>query len=160
MKIIIDNIIEDVGAYKELEAEINPLDIKIIDREIEITKPINLKLHVINAEDEFLISGDISLEFNVACSRCLKRFDLPLVIEINEEVSKDRVEAARNSIIDISKEVRDNIMVAIPMNPVCDQNCAGLCPGCGLNLNEDDCDCFMHTVDPRLAKLEELLDNN
>lgn len=158
MKINIDDIKEKVGAFKEVKVEKELADIEFRDREIKVKEPAKMEFQVINTDESFLVTGKINLKLIVKCSRCLETFDLSLNIDLEEPVSKDRVEVGSETIIDIGQEINDNIMVAIPMQPVCDEACAGLCPSCGQDLNEEDCDCFMHTVDPRLAKLEELLE--
>lgn len=158
MKINVQDIKEDLGAFKEVKIEEEAVDIELEDREIMISEPAQMKFQIVNTDESFLVTGKIDLNLAVKCSRCLKAFDMQLNIEIEETVSKDRIEGGSEAVIDIEEEINDNIMVAIPMQPICDEECAGLCPNCGKNLNEGDCDCFMHTVDPRLAKLEELLD--
>lgn len=159
MKINVEDIKENLGEFKELSFKEQIEDLKFQGRDIKVVKPAQMEFQVFNTDDSFLVTGSIELELNVACSRCLERFNLPVSIDLEEEVDKEEVELIDNqAMIDITKEIDDSIMLAIPMQPVCDEDCAGLCPSCGQNLNEADCDCFMHTVDPRLAKLEKLLD--
>jgi uncharacterized protein len=53
--------------------------------------------------------------------------------------------------------VREEIILSIPMKAVCSETCKGLCPECGQNLNEGQCDCVVERIDPRLAPLLDLL---
>jgi uncharacterized protein len=55
--------------------------------------------------------------------------------------------------IDLSEAVRQYILLAMPMKPLCREDCAGLCPRCGCNRNIDSCDCSDSGVDPRFAVL-------
>lgn len=161
MKITVEDIKEDIGDFKKISFEQEIEDIEFQGRDIRLVKPAEMEFQVFNTDDSFLVTGSIELESNVACSRCLERFTLPITIQIEEEVDKEEVELIDNqAMIDITKEIDDNIILSVPMQPVCDEDCAGLCPSCGQNLNKADCDCFMHTVDPRLAKLEKLLDED
>ncbi|SDC51592.1 MULTISPECIES: YceD family protein [unclassified Candidatus Frackibacter] len=160
MKIDISDIRGDIGAFKEVHLTKEDVDVQLKGRDIEIENPVEMDLQVINTDESFLVTGTIDLYLAVKCSRCLKPFEMAVEAKVEEEVSKDRVEVGQLTTIDIEDEVIDSIMLAVPMKPVCDDECAGLCPSCGINLNFEDCDCFMHTVDPRLAKLEELLDND
>ncbi|SJZ55127.1 YceD family protein [Selenihalanaerobacter shriftii] len=160
MIINISDIRENLGAIKEVKLEEEIEDIQFQDREIQIDGPAKMAFQVINTEDSFLVVGDIDLNLNVKCSRCLDEFTLPVTAKLEEEVEKDRVELSGAASINIEEEIEDNVFLAIPMKPVCDEDCAGICPSCGQDLNEGDCDCFMHTVDPRLAKLEQLLDKD
>ncbi|MGL5514994.1 MAG: YceD family protein, partial [Sporomusa sp.] len=59
--------------------------------------------------------------------------------------------------IDIIDLIRENILLAAPIKPVCSQSCRGLCPECGINLNIHTCSCISTKIDPRLAVLEKLL---
>ena len=56
--------------------------------------------------------------------------------------------------------VRDTLLVAEPLRELCKSDCKGLCPVCGQNLNEGQCDCDTFVPDPRLAALESLLKND
>ncbi|MGM0471082.1 MAG: YceD family protein [Bacillota bacterium] len=159
MKINVTDIREDLGAFKEINLEQEFDDIKSQGHEFKVVEPAEINLQVFNTDESFLVTGSIDLKFEVACSRCLDKFELPLTVKLEEEIDREDVEMINNqSMIDITKEIDDNVMVSLPMKPVCDDDCAGLCSNCGQNLNEADCECFMHTVDPRLAKLEKLLD--
>ena len=57
--------------------------------------------------------------------------------------------------IDISDVVRETILLAQPLNNICSPECRGLCLKCGANLNETDCNCDRHVMDPRLAALQD-----
>jgi uncharacterized protein len=61
--------------------------------------------------------------------------------------------------IDLEPVLRELIILATPMHAVCREDCLGLCPECGQNLNEGPCDCRPDDVDPRLAVLKALLDD-
>jgi uncharacterized protein len=58
--------------------------------------------------------------------------------------------------LDLTEAVRQYSLLAIPMKTLCKKNCAGLCPTCGKNLNEGQCDCPKDDIDPRWSKLAEL----
>ena len=58
--------------------------------------------------------------------------------------------------IDITKDVRDYALLAIPMKKLCKEDCKGLCVNCGKNLNEGDCNCSKDMIDPRWLPLQEL----
>jgi uncharacterized protein len=58
--------------------------------------------------------------------------------------------------IDLEPMLRDALVLALPLNPLCSQDCKGYCAGCGQNLNEGECTCTSDDVDPRWAGLEAL----
>ncbi len=58
--------------------------------------------------------------------------------------------------IDLDPIVREQVLLALPMDAVCSEDCKGLCPVCGQNLNEKNCSCERKVVDPRLAALKNI----
>jgi len=68
--------------------------------------------------------------------------------EVNEETYSGKV-------IDLDPVIREQLLLALPSYPVCQESCKGLCPVCGVNLNERDCGCDRHVPDPRWAALEK-----
>jgi len=55
--------------------------------------------------------------------------------------------------------LKDNIILNLPVKKVCDDNCKGLCPRCGVNLNEKTCDCKDENINPQLEVLKKFFDN-
>jgi uncharacterized protein len=106
------------------------------------------------------------------CSRCLEAFTLPVtthfdlryvprtenVGEGEKEVEEDDLATAfySNDRIDLGHLIGEQLQLAVPMKPLCDEACKGLCPQCGMNLNTGSCDCSQTWEDPRLAALKAL----
>ncbi|GEJ56163.1 hypothetical protein AMYX_09040 [Anaeromyxobacter diazotrophicus] len=65
-------------------------------------------------------------------------------------------ETYSGKVIDLDPAVREQLLLALPRYPVCQESCKGLCSVCGANLNERDCGCDRHVPDPRWAGLEKL----
>ena len=61
-----------------------------------------------------------------------------------------------NDQIDLGHLIVEQLQLAVPMKPLCDEACKGLCPQCGMNLNTGSCDCSQTWEDPRLAALRNL----
>ncbi len=116
-----------------------------------------------------LVTGKLETELLVTCSRCLNQFREPLNLEIEEEffptidiltgaaiAAPDDEPGAfvidKNNVMDLGEAIRQYALMALPMKPLCRQDCKGLCPTCGKNLNVEGCDCPPQ-VDPRWAKL-------
>lgn len=100
------------------------------------------------------------------CGRCLAPFALPLHIDVEREVKRcedgfeDSIVVDGSDCFDLAEEVRAQIYFAFPAKPLCKEDCKGLCPVCGCNLNESSCSCDTKTADPRLAVLKKLIDQN
>jgi uncharacterized protein len=141
--------------------------------DIKIIKPFNAIMNVEKSESELFIKGIVNGEVKLQCSRCLKDYNMPIraVFEIiyhpietlkrEELVELKRgemdVEFYREGYIDTEDIVRDQILLNIPMKPLCFESCKGLCPVCGTNLNEAECGCERKKLDPRFAVLQSLL---
>ena len=67
------------------------------------------------------------------------------------------VQLFTGDVIDLEQQVLDTMRLNIPMAHQCHENCRGICPYCGKNLNEGDCDCVAEVVDPRWKDLESFL---
>ncbi|MCK8827246.1 DUF177 domain-containing protein [Natroniella acetigena] len=154
MKVNIAEIKDDLGAMMTVEMPIALNNKLIEEQKITVVDPSSLELKIINSEGEYVVVGTASLSLQAICSRCLEKFKRSLEFEIKGEVPEEEVEDVE---LDISNILVEHIRLATPMKYICDEDCQGLCPNCGKNLNEEDCDCIMHKVDPRLAKLEKLL---
>ncbi len=151
---------EDIG---DLDPGISPLS--TLDGDVKLVR----------TADGILASGDLHATVELSCSRCLDLFAKPLRFGIEEEFKPtiDIVTGARmpmteddepatmidaHHMLDLTEIVRQNLLLAQPMYPVCRSKCRGLCPNCGQNWNEAPCDCTLEEIDPRLAALKQLLD--
>ena len=105
--------------------------------------------------------------FMAECGRCLRRFELPLSITSKKLVRRDADEDFEDVIyvdgglcIDIDEEIRAQLYFEFPTKPLCSDDCKGLCPVCGCDLNEKSCSCDIRTTGPRLAVLKKLIDKS
>ena len=123
--------------------------------------PISGEVTLLRTDKGIFVSGILEATFKAVCSRCLVPLEQPLTLHIEEEYSSDAVEGAfiinGDQEIDLSEAVRQYLLLATPMKPICRKDCAGLCPSCGHNLNLGPCDCPPREIDPRLAQLAMLV---
>ncbi len=123
-----------------------------------------------------LLKAELRTEVEVTCSRCLSPFRSPLTLSIEEEYFPvtDMVSGASLSlpeepgyfviderhILDLTEAVRQYALLVIPMKPLCREECAGLCPTCGHDVNQGPCDCPSQGLDPCWSRLRKLLLTN
>jgi len=145
------------------------------DEGYAIVSPVHLVMDVQKQGDVFRATGRVEGTLRLECGRCLELFDVPVAEtfelryvpaaenagEDEREVSDDDVTTAfyRDQTIDLEELMREQFQLALPMKPLCDEACKGLCPQCGANLNTNPCDCRPSRVDPRLKGLSDLLKN-
>lgn len=150
--------LKEIGSRKQLSLELEFHNLEFVNREIEIEKTIELELEIFNTSDSFVVEGNLKAELILSCSRCLQKYSSPIELDISEDVLKSEMEDEEE--LYLNEIVVDNIILALPMKPLCSDNCKGICPECGQDLNEGDCDCEVEAVDPRLAKLKDFYNDN
>lgn len=123
-----------------------------------------------------LAKGALHTEIELTCSRCLSLFNCPLTLNIEEEYfpTTDILSDAplplpdepgsftidEHNILDLTEAIRQYAILAIPMKPLCQEDCAGLCPTCGANLNQAPCNCPPEPADPRWSELSKLVSSD
>ena len=100
-------------------------------------------------DTELLVTGAASADFEGSCARCGKaiRFTITEPLSFSEDVGANSIEA------DLTPEIRDTILLALPFNPLCHEDCPGLCPHCAKSLETGACDCGKTTRDNPFAVL-------
>jgi uncharacterized protein len=126
--------------------------------------PVELDLRMESVMDGVLVSGVVTAEVDAECGRCLEPLRTALEADVQElfayepDPGDDDVPMLEGDFIDLEPLVRDAIVLALPLNPVCAEDCAGLCTGCGEPLRTLDPDHSHDAVDPRWAALGALAD--
>ncbi len=117
---------------------------------------------ILYVEDNALkVDFQVKMQVHLVCSRCIEEFNSPLNLRIQE--SYDLVEdqgILQNATIDLTELLRENILLNLPIKPLCEEHCKGLCAECGTNLNVHSCKCNNEPVDPRLSVLKNLLNGD
>ena len=126
--------------------------------------PVGGNLRAESVVEGILVTGDVLAEVAYQCARCLTSFSAPvsqtvceLFLAPGHKAPPDAdVYEVKGREIHLEPMLRDALALALPLSPVCDSECAGICAGCGRNLNQDGCICSREEVDPRWAELTAL----
>jgi uncharacterized protein len=112
-----------------------------------------------------LLQGYLDAETVAECVRCLSDATVPVSIELSEHfvyppatATDGEYSVGENGLIELAPILREDAILAIPIQILCQSNCRGLCSNCGQNLNEAQCECDHSPIDPRLEVLKALLD--
>jgi uncharacterized protein len=162
------------GQREHIERTFEPAAFEPPDEEYRVAGPVTLVVDVQKlGVDVFGVTGRVTARLEVACSRCLDSFEVPVDAsfelryvpqtentgEGEREVGEDDLTTSfyREGMLDLIDLMREQFVLALPMKPLCREDCRGLCPECGTNLNKGQCDCTPRWEDPRLAALKTLL---
>jgi uncharacterized protein len=109
--------------------------------------------------DEYLLRGNLKGSVVMTCARCLEPATLPLDVPVivtfaeiedsdgeEEDAEAEDILPIEDGVIDVGSEMRDELLMALPMRPLCREDCAGICPTCGVNRNLTPCDCAARGV--------------
>jgi uncharacterized protein len=170
----------DVNRLREgvapLERKIEPAALPQDDEYVALA-PVQLTATTAKDKGRVRIAGRVEATLSLACSRCLESHVVPtdttfdlLYLPVAEapagtnevEVDDEDINAAfyEDSVIDLRELVHEQLYLALPMKPLCKDDCLGLCPICGANRNTTTCTCEARWEDPRLAGLKTLLNEN
>ena len=135
-----------IGRGKEEETfffEYSPeLDIDLPNGELVLPVKINGTARITGRHSAF-IECEIAFTVKGSCTRCLRPAEKTFLECVAEDCNENDENAypVVNDRIDLTDIVNDKILTSIPVSFLCDENCKGLCPKCGANLNDGDCKC-------------------
>jgi uncharacterized protein len=142
-----------------------------------VVEPVALAFDIFKDKQQFQLVGRVRTTLELPCSRCLEPFVTPVDASFDlrylpqtrntgapggsddeREIEEDDLSTAfyANEEIDLGQLMREQFLLALPMKPLCGEDCKGLCPICGTNLNRGTCTCQRSWDDPRLAGLKSL----
>lgn len=147
------------------------------NRQLIAIEPFDVQVHGSETNGIGIVKGDLKSRATYRCSRCLCDFTEELHVPIAEHfVQKEDDELSEADLfagldeqdrtpvtgdtLDLSPHLEQAVHLALPYNPVCKQDCAGLCPECGVNRNEVTCSCNTERIDPRLADLAKFFEKD
>lgn len=173
----IAQLIKDaVGSYRHVDVAVS---LHELTPDLEIAEGsdpsvVEGSVRMMHTNQGVLVQGKLAGETQLACARCLET--VPVDFEIHlEEVYMPTVDMAtgklikpeeedqalwidEHHILDLTEVLRQDVLLELPVHVLCKEDCRGLCPECGTNLNESTCNCG-RDLDPRWSSLTNLLKN-
>jgi uncharacterized protein len=160
------------GDTDHLDRRYPPEAFDLAGEEFRLTAPVQLAADVRRDGKKVRLRGRVTTTLELPCSRCLEPFAVPVDAELDSlflpatentgegerEVEEDELGVSfyRDDVIDLGEAMREQFFLAVPMKPVCREDCQGLCPVCGVNRNREACAGHPEWVDPRLEPLRRL----
>jgi uncharacterized protein len=128
--------------------------------EISTDAPIALDLTLERVSEGIVVRGTVRAQWNAACSRCLAPVGGEIAVHVDELFEPHPLAgetyALEIDVIDLEPMIRDALLLEVPAKPLCRDDCAGLCPSCGIDRNSAVCECGTTELDPRWAALRSL----
>lgn len=145
-----------------------------LDSDIKVIGPLTGHVRMRRTNQGLLVDGWVELTLELSCNRCLKEFEQPMHVNFEEQFyptvdvvsglplapfDEDEIfPIDAHHQVDLTEAIRQNVLLALPMVTLCREDCKGLCPQCGHDLNLGPCGCEPE-VDARLSVLKTLLQN-
>ncbi len=161
MNIKISNLSDGIHNYK-FDEDVNGLGL-----DEPFVKNLHVNVQLNKSHNQIILDAELSVDANLSCDRCNKNFNSVLTnsyrmvylfnMEADDSQSINLTYLNLDSDkINIDNDVRDYALLSIPMKKLCKEDCKGLCPKCGKNLNEGSCNCLKSNIDDRWLPLQEL----
>ena len=131
-----------------------------------VSQPVTVEGRLRNKAGVLLCTLEASTTLHCVCDRCAQEFDREksvdyacVLAEERQSDEDDDIVLLESDEVDVTELARDAFILDMDTKFLCSEDCKGLCPGCGADLNRESCRC-KKAVDPRLAKLAQLLQND
>lgn len=160
------------GGLEHLERTYDPETFTRDADAFKVVAPVSVAAELRKDSQKVRLVGCLTTTLGLECSRCLEPFTVPIdakfdvlflpaganVGEGEQEVGDEDLGVSfyKDDTIDLGEVLREQFYLALPMKPLCRDDCQGLCPVCGTNKNRESCDCQNEWVDPRLDALRKL----
>lgn len=140
-----------------------PADLGIAVIGVPPESPIELDLRLESVVEGVLVTGTAAVALQGECVRCLEEVSDELEVDIQElfvypgsEATEDEASRLEGDLIDLEPLIRDGVVLDLPFQPLCREDCQGLCAECGANLNEQPDHSHGEPIDPRWGQLADL----
>ncbi|MPZ51285.1 MAG: hypothetical protein GEU79_00870 [Acidimicrobiia bacterium] len=155
----------DLVDHPEKEREVEGVDdhIRIEMIDVVLNPPVTASSNLRWVVEGLLARFRAEATASFRCTRCLTEWEELVEVEANQlfgiEQDEDGYKLGPGLRIDLAGPVRDELGLALPTSPICRQDCLGLCPVCGNDLNRDPCDGHEEETDSPFAVLKDLFDS-
>lgn len=174
MKLDLSEIARTPGAFAEHKIDMTFAEIE----GMTLTAPVRGNMYVSSTGRILVLEGAVDTEVEMVCFRCGVTYRQPVHAEFQEDfIIRPPLAPGRGPLVEEEEEspgvrlffegtldlnldelLRQSILVALPLKPLCAEECQGLCPQCGHRLSEGQCACEPEAVHPQLTTLQQLLE--
>lgn len=170
MKINVSKIKNISGKTTKMELKETISHLSIDGENIKLLSPLEFAGQIENLGDRLNVMGEVHTTVEFLCNRCMEAMSLEVNAPFSEFFSnhkavvegeqEEEIFLFEGDQIDIDSHITRAILLELPMKALCKEECKGLCPECGINLNFEKCRCIEETIDPRFAALKKLVNQS
>lgn len=169
MRIELENLERGSGSFAHTYP---PDELTFDEHDLRLLAPVRVDGRIRRQDGEVELRGKLSTSMAIPCGRCLKSVELPIEVEFSErfapevawkndeqhELQQEDLDLAvfDGEGIELDDLVREEIILAMPGHTLCQEQCRGLCPDCGTDLNTGSCECATKQIDSRWEKLKDV----
>lgn len=174
MKLDLSEIARIPGSFAE-----QPIDMTFKEVEgMTLTAPVRGTLYASSTGRVLLLEGGVDTEVEMVCARCGTTYRQPVHaqfqedfvikpaqahgggprVEEEDEAPEERLFIEGTLDLNLDELLRQSILVALPLKPLCADDCQGLCPRCGHRMSDGPCSCTTEEIHPQMAVLQRLLE--
>lgn len=164
----VKQLLQDPSLRISVETILEPEVVKVGEDTYPCLEPWKVKGELVNVSGEaILFEGSVSTSIQMRCARCNEPVIVPIDVTIHQRFIKEGSEndvpeedfdylIIENDRVDLDDTILYEVQLGVPMRVFCKEDCKGLCPICGKNLNVDSCNCQEDDSDPRWDALKDL----
>ena len=145
------------------------INVELNEGQTNLTEDPKYNLFISKVEDEIFLDLDLDFTYEKPCDRCLENSIVSehinynaKLIKINQEINDEEFDIVHiddKNKFNLSELLSELVILSIPMKTRCGDECKGICPKCGANLNLSDCNCDNEEIDIRFASLKGMFDH-
>ncbi|MBO5059489.1 MAG: DUF177 domain-containing protein [Clostridia bacterium] len=167
MLIDLSDIIKDYGGKLELCESFEMQNTTFLGEDFAFEGPCLFEGTIQNNTKSLELEANVTGKLSVRCARCAKPMIVSICFPVSEILVREDAEFTEDedvvvysgSSIDLSEVITNSFLMNVSGKYLCSEDCKGLCPHCGVNLNETSCSCEKDIIDPRWEKLAEIMKN-
>ncbi len=165
MKINIGSVINYEGASLDINGEYPVEPFEFFGSEYSFDKPLSVTGNIKNIGGALKIRLNVEGEYRTLCDRCACEIISRVQNSTEENLTENSDDfdsemfSLSGFVLDVTGAIDTLLITALPMTNLCREDCRGLCPKCGTNLNETECNCDTTRYDPRFAIFRKLSGN-
>ena len=149
-----------------------PAELSLDEERVTLEQPPKIAGRILRDGARVIVEGEIGAVTRIECDRCLRPIELPVkaqfkveyvtpeAYQVEQDAELEEEDLALSTFdgetIDVDELVREQVLLEVPAHALCQEDCKGLCPVCGVDRNQSNCNCQTSEIDPRWSGLKDM----